>query len=547
MAWLSGFENRVKLTIDNTKINSVLYDFPILIKISSSSGISNNDVTAIFTELGSDNNRKKIAVTTSNGTTQCPVEIERWDHTNKKAFLWTKIPEISDSVDTPVYFYYDSTQGNNTSYVGDTTDSPAQDVWSNDYSFVAHLSTRYDSTTSGIQISSDGDYVTASIARGVWLDEANSENLSCGTVISGSSYTFEIFFKTSDTGKIILKDSTTSPMNITLTSGTLDFSVSRLGSGKVNNESMDHTVLHTTNGTPASVSDNNAATYWQSSNSTSNWNKVDLDVGNTKSIDEVQLQGLSGHATRMVDSFKIFGSTNDSDWDELYSGNALQNTDLQTFTFDGLVGPYRYYRCNFYSNHGDGLLCMTKIHYMEVAIHSVSKTGTYNDNIFHFLTAVRRSNNNDLFLFVDGQTVSGTTDSGDYSNASDPLLLGGYPGNYNTITFDEVRSSEIVRSRSWIESTYYSNIDNIITFSNPVLWYYYGYITENNDPISRTVNLYNRNTGDLIDTTTSSGSNGYYYLTTTTSEEHFIVAFDDDVGEDYNALVLDKLLPRGIE
>ena len=42
-------------------------------------------------------------------------------------------------------------------------------------------------------------------------------------------------------------------------------------------------------------------------------------------------------------------------------------------------------------------------------------------------------------------------------------------------------------------------------------------------------------------------SNGYYYLNPTTSGEHFIVVFDDEAGENYNALILDRLLPTGIE
>jgi hypothetical protein len=49
-----------------------------------------------------------------------------------------------------------------------------------------------------------------------------------------------------------------------------------------------------------------------------------------------------------------------------------------------------------------------------------------------------------------------------------------------------------------------------------------------------------------MDSITTS-SNGYYYLTTTLSGEHFVVAFDDDVGDTYNALVADRLDPRGIE
>lgn len=83
------------------------------------------------------------------------------------------------------------------------------------------------------------------------------------------------------------------------------------------------------------------------------------------------------------------------------------------------------------------------------------------------------------------------------------------------------------------------------TFHNRFL--YEGYVTENDSPISRKVNLYYRSTGELIDTTTSSGSNGYYKLSAVNNDTHFIVAFDDEAGEDYNALILDKLLPVGSE
>lgn len=81
------------------------------------------------------------------------------------------------------------------------------------------------------------------------------------------------------------------------------------------------------------------------------------------------------------------------------------------------------------------------------------------------------------------------------------------------------------------------------TFSNRFL--YEGYVTENGDPVSRVVRLYYRDTGELIDSTTSSGNGGYYNLDAITNDEHFIVAFDDEAGEDYNSLILDRLLPNG--
>ena len=61
--WLTGWDKRIKITIDQTDIDADLTNFPILVYLSSSSGRFSDDVTAVFTEVGA--NSKKIAVTTS--------------------------------------------------------------------------------------------------------------------------------------------------------------------------------------------------------------------------------------------------------------------------------------------------------------------------------------------------------------------------------------------------------------------------------------------------------------------------------------------------
>jgi hypothetical protein len=138
-SWLSGWSDRIKITIDHTKISSSLSNFPILLHISRSSGIGSDDVSAVFDEMTSDTNRKKIAVTTSDGTTQCYVEISYWSDVNEQAALWVKVPSISNSVDTILYLYYDNTQVDNINYVGDTGSAPAQKVWDSNYVAVWHL------------------------------------------------------------------------------------------------------------------------------------------------------------------------------------------------------------------------------------------------------------------------------------------------------------------------------------------------------------------------------------------------------------------------
>lgn len=128
MGWLSTWKHRIKITVDNTKVDTNLTNFPLHLKIVNSN---------VFSEVGA--NGKKIAVTTSDGITQCYVEIEHWDDFMLTGWLWSKIPSISSSSDTDIYIYYDNSKPDNTSYVGDIGDTPSKNVWSNDYIGVWHM------------------------------------------------------------------------------------------------------------------------------------------------------------------------------------------------------------------------------------------------------------------------------------------------------------------------------------------------------------------------------------------------------------------------
>lgn len=131
--WLNCWAKRVKLTVDQNDITAALSNFPILLYISASSGKNSDDISFVFDELQSDDNKKKIAVTESDGTTECFVEIEKWDDANEEAWLWVKVPDISSSVDTELYLYYDKTHADNDN-VGDCADGSVatHHVWDED-------------------------------------------------------------------------------------------------------------------------------------------------------------------------------------------------------------------------------------------------------------------------------------------------------------------------------------------------------------------------------------------------------------------------------
>lgn len=180
MGWLGTFAKRIELTIDNTNIDSDLTNFPVLINLTSSQSF-------VFTEIGSDANRKKIAVTTSDGTTQCYVEIERWDNSGQKAWLHGRIPVVASGSATTVYLYYDSSQADNSAYVGDVGD--AANVWDSDFSAVFHMgqdptggadcildstSNANHGTPSGAMTS--GDLVDGKVGKGLDFD-ASDDNI----------------------------------------------------------------------------------------------------------------------------------------------------------------------------------------------------------------------------------------------------------------------------------------------------------------------------------------------------------------------------------
>ena len=121
--WLDAWAKRVKITIDHNYIDENLVWFPVLIHLSSACGKDGAyDMTPVFDEVGA--NRKKIAVTKADGTTQLYVEVDHWDAVGEKAWLWVSRDGwmILAESDTDVYIYYDNSQPDNISFVGDPGD-----------------------------------------------------------------------------------------------------------------------------------------------------------------------------------------------------------------------------------------------------------------------------------------------------------------------------------------------------------------------------------------------------------------------------------------
>ncbi|MGD8388652.1 MAG: hypothetical protein PVG49_16015, partial [Desulfobacteraceae bacterium] len=141
MGWLSDWAHRIDLTGDSVKIDETLEHPPLTIFLGGSVGQDGDDTTCVFDRLGSDANRKKIALTKANGTSQIYVEIEYWDTSSEFAILHASHPdlELLSTEDPVVRLYYDPSKADNTTYVGDTEDTAAQNVWNSGYDAVLNF------------------------------------------------------------------------------------------------------------------------------------------------------------------------------------------------------------------------------------------------------------------------------------------------------------------------------------------------------------------------------------------------------------------------
>jgi len=151
-------------------------------------------------------NSKKFAITTADGISQCYAEIDMWDQYNEQAFIWTKVPIISSTEDTVLYLYYDSAQADNTTYVGDLTETAARNVWDSNFVMVHHMGkwptlNQVDSTANATNTTAsnnfeDTDQVDGLIAKAISGDGVDeSFDLPTTGILEVSPYTLEVILQ----------------------------------------------------------------------------------------------------------------------------------------------------------------------------------------------------------------------------------------------------------------------------------------------------------------------------------------------------------------
>ena len=180
---LSDWAYRKKITIDYTKVETSLTNFPVLISITDS-------------DLKDDaqNDGDDIKFTASDGTTQLDHEIEKFDGDTGELVAWVKVLSLSSSTDTDIYMYY----GNATS----ASQENVEGTWDTNFNMVQHLKDDPDASHTKDSTSNDNDGTKKGANDPIEADgkigkaqDFSSDHISCGDLGIGNSYTAECWIK----------------------------------------------------------------------------------------------------------------------------------------------------------------------------------------------------------------------------------------------------------------------------------------------------------------------------------------------------------------
>ncbi len=199
---MSAWTNRVKITVDNTKVDADLTDFPVYVNL--------NNLPSTFFDIVLSNGTD-IKVTTSDEETNCPRELVAIDTVADTGELWFKAPTLNNATDTVFYIYYGKAAG------GETNNTA---TWETNFKAVYHNS---DATTSTVSDSTSnantgnktgaGEPVEAAgkIGKAQTFDGTNdritaTDSTSINAAFTGD-FTVSMWFKTAATltDKVIWK------------------------------------------------------------------------------------------------------------------------------------------------------------------------------------------------------------------------------------------------------------------------------------------------------------------------------------------------------
>ena len=452
-------------------------------------------------------NRKKIAITTtvSGVEIQCPIEIESWDADNEQAYLWTKVPTVYSGSDTELIFYYDSTMTTNSGYVGDTGETPAQQVWDANFVGVWHMSQNpyitdiLDSTSNSYNAVPQAgldydDYVDGAIGKAAHFDGAGTTDrlnlpTSSGFEFNQSDFTIEHIVYPQGDGTVFCNYETSNKLHA-------PFFDSATSSRVILNGSNYITGITTTASTFQQFSlvrDSNSLTAYVNN----------IQSGNTADVTGVSIgadtknyigsSDTSSHAfTGIVDELRVSNIKRDASW----------RTATYYSNFNNLI-TFTYFPISFnFSNNPIPTQSGISYGYRHLLGNVVTVSGEYSSYVY------------DTIFYADSAQIGST-------------VLGTNSGS--RVTSNDYLMTPVASGHSWymvVTSSGYNATSPIYYFDNMFLCQ--GYTEVDGLRASGIyVRLYKRDDGSFIGEDISSGVSGTFQIPTDYTGYHYAIALHD--------------------
>ncbi|MFW6001922.1 MAG: DUF2341 domain-containing protein [archaeon] len=162
---------------------------------------------------------------------------------------------------------------------------------------------------------------------------------------------------------------------------------------------------------------------------------------------------------------------------------------------------------------------------------------------------------NEVRLHIDSTLVDTLDSAPNIDTRNDSSTIGSRD-TYNRShhgSLDDIRIYSSVVGSKDIDGLYSATKSSPDFFSQQsaeeiILYKVSGTVEEEGSPVERTVRLYKRSSGELVEETTSDGGTGEFAFTgMKNNDEHYVVALDDISDEtDYNALIYDRIVPKEV-
>ncbi len=329
-AWMNNnWTKRVKFTVDDSKVNGTVTDFPVYLKL--------NDFTStnFFNDTRTDGG--DIRITQGDGLSMVATELVQFNATSNFGELHFKAPHLSNTSNTDFYMYY----GNSNARPINASDSLGKhDVWTNSFVGVYHMQedpnndvnrsifnsarNQYYGTPSGSMTSSDR--VAGQLGNGTDFDGTNDfiTTADINELDNATKMTYSLWFKRRNTGSKILLGKGANSMEL---------SCLRLDSdGKVYLDWNDSMISHNANFSSNDTSWHHLMSIFNGSGSTDATKILGFLDGNQKTLNftmSVIFSDLDFNSNNfLIGRRDISGSTSNADgfMDEIRVANTFRNS-----------------------------------------------------------------------------------------------------------------------------------------------------------------------------------------------------------------------------